>query len=544
MAIKAKLVVVFGATVSGDNIYFPHDQYGTSRYFNIGTHASGTGAALDFQSWAEGWFADLYSITNNGTSVVIEADSNGAQYNFGAVVANTPNGSFVFLQNQSYVPDPPPCDLFVFNVATQNDVNAQGVGQATINAVSSYFKEYSKDNVTWQSSNVLTGYTPGLKTAYVRDSNGCTTTTTFTIQNTGCDLAVTSLITTDETGEDLNDGTVIITASSTQGGVQYSIDDQDNYQSSGSYSGIEPGVHVVYIKDSANCLISQNFTIYAWVPPEEPGVCFNPDIVISGSMPYRFINKYCNPSDETETLFNETSFCNGDGDCYLQKLNCDDVLTLQIYYSDDDFDTTPQLNIFNYDTNVLIETIDFTYLGSGYYKVEKNVNEISNICEKRVYLTIVSYSEYYDTQYFTHAKSEPIFISNKHDCNLLLEYWNNSNYDEVIYQETGYINRMRIEAAIEVDDFPQEVEVYRKSNGVLVPLSNEITEVSILEVNYAPMYVHKKIALALSHDNVKIGNTLYVKEEQYSAAKVERYNLRKGSGKLTTRDYQSKNLIK
>jgi hypothetical protein len=65
-----------------------------------------------------------------------------------------------------------------------------------------------------------------------------------------------------------------------------------------------------------------------------------------------------------------------------------------------------------------------------------------------------------------------------------------------------------------------------------------------LEVNYAPMYVHKIIALALSHDNVKIGNTLYVKEEPYTAEKVERYTLRKGSGKLTTQNYQSKNLIK
>jgi hypothetical protein len=215
-----------------------------------------------------------------------------------------------------------------------------------------------------------------------------------------------------------------------------------------------------------------------------------------------------------------------------------------IYYLDEEFLTIPVLKIRDFFTDAVISTVSFTSLDSGYYKIEKNINEIANICEKRVYLEIKSKSTESATEYYTHAISEPIWISDYHDCNLLLEYWNNSNYRGILYEDTAYINKMRIEAKVEADEYPQESEVYRKSNGQVVKLSELITEVSTLEVNYAPMYVHKIIALALSHDNVKIGNTLYVKEEPYTAEKVERYSLRKGSGKLTTQNYQSKNLIK
>jgi hypothetical protein len=49
-------------------------------------------------------------------------------------------------------------------------------GTATINATSSYTIEYSKDNVTWQFSNVFNALEPGTYTFYLRDSNGCTLT--------------------------------------------------------------------------------------------------------------------------------------------------------------------------------------------------------------------------------------------------------------------------------------------------------------------------------------------------------------------------------
>ena len=111
------------------------------------------------------------------------------------------------------------------------------------------------------------------------------------------------------------------------------------------------------------------------------------------------------------------------------------------------------------------------------------------------------------------------------------------------YEETGYINNLRIEGIFDEEDLPQESEVYVKSNGQRVLLSEVITEVWSLEVGHSPFYLHKIIALALSHDHVRINGREYVKEEPYSFERIKDYSLRKGLGKLTAKTYQSKNLI-
>lgn len=461
-----------------------------------------------------------------------------------------PNGSYNYYDNEEMLMGnfdidcvvSPPCDLVINSVVVTPDKNSAGTGKITVNATSTYPIEYSKDNYTWQSSNILAGYTPGTYTVYTRDSNFCyVRKENVEVTNTACDLVITSLVKTDETAEDANNGTVTVTASDPA--ATFNIDG-GLYQSSGTFTGLAPGVHTVYVKDAVNCTSFQNFTINAFDPPiVEPEECFNPELVLPEVLPYRFVKKHCNPVDDNDSLYNETQECAGYKPCYYQPVSCSDLLTLQIYYLDEEFSTVPKLSIIDDDTKEKLYTLAFTDIGSGYYKIEKNISELPEICEKRVYLEIVSYSSTFDTVYYTHARSEGIKVTNHLDCNLLLEYWNDSDYEDVLYEDTGYINNLRLEAICEEEELLQEIEVYVKSNGYRQQLSETISEVWRFEVNHAPFYLHKIIALALSHQHVRINGREYVKEEPYTAERIPNYSLRKGLGKLTAKNYQSKNLI-
>jgi hypothetical protein len=66
------------------------------------------------------------------------------------------------------------CDLALGSPAyTKTDETGVGAnnGTITLNATSSYTRQYSLDNATWQSSNVFTGKAPGVYTGYIRDTN-------------------------------------------------------------------------------------------------------------------------------------------------------------------------------------------------------------------------------------------------------------------------------------------------------------------------------------------------------------------------------------
>lgn len=359
-----------------------------------------------------------------------------------------------------------------------------------------------------------------------------------------CTLLIGSVTPTDETGEDLNDGSVDSSTSGAFGAPAYSLDGVAFVETS-LFTGLAPGDYTYYVRDENDCLVTQSFTIQAFnVPdPEIPGECFDPTLVISELNPYRFVIKHCSEEDNTEKLYSETEMCGVHQPCYFQPVKCTDIFTLQLYYIDEVFSTIPRLRIVDYESQAILYTLDFIDILSGFYKLDQNISDLPDICEKRVYLEVVSYSEFHDLEYYVHAKSEPIKVSNNMNCNLLLEYWNDSDYNEMRYEDTDYINKLRLEAICDEEELPQDSTVYVKSNGERVLISETIHEVWNLEVNYAPFYVHKKIALALSHQHVRINGREYVKEEPYSFERVPKFALRKGLGKLSAKNYQSKNLI-
>jgi len=540
---KSHLVVEFVNAAVTDSITFPSvDGAGTSKKFTFPSGMDGPTAAAALVSW---WTSNVgltnYSVTASGSATTILALADGATWNIGYPIIVNSNGSNINI----YYNPVPPCDLAISSVVVANDTNASGVGKITVNATSSFTIEYRLNpDGAWQTSNVFSGLNSGNYTVVLRDYNGCFGAANVDIANQACNIRISSFTYTNETGTDLNDGTATIAATSIQTGIVFSLDG-GIFQSSGFFTGIAPGVHSIAVRDAALCYTFNNFEILEFVDevPPIPEECFNPALVIAEAIPYRFVLKHCNELDDLDKLYFESDLCGVYQPCYAQPLKCTDVLTLQLYYLEEEFSTIPKLSVIDMTTKSVLYSLPFIDLGGGYYSIAKNVSELPLICNKTVYLEVKSYLAYNDTEYFTHARSEAIRASNWLDCNILIKYWNDADYEGIKYEGTGYINHLRLEAIFDEENLPQEIEVYTKSNGYIVPLYETIKEVWNIDVSYVPYYLHKIITVALSHQHVSIEGREYVKEEPYTFERVPKYALRRGIGKLSKKTYQSKNLV-
>lgn len=111
--------------------------------------------------------------------------------------------------------------------------------------------QYSKDDVTYQVSNVLTGFGAGTYTVWVRDVNLCKKSVTITIINLTGPTA-TAVGTPTSCG--VNNGTITVTATGGTFPLQYSINGGTTYQGSSVFTSLAPGTYSVVVKDARNCL--------------------------------------------------------------------------------------------------------------------------------------------------------------------------------------------------------------------------------------------------------------------------------------------------
>jgi hypothetical protein len=132
----------------------------------------------------------------------------------------------------------------------------------------------------------------------------------------------------------------------------------------------------------------------------------------------------------------------------------------------------------------------------------------------------------------TEAKSEPIKISAYHHCLTKFEYWNDDSYDNVDYS-AGYRNILYVGATFEMAKYPEESKVYLKSNGVTKKLSGRLKKLIPMKTDFIPAYMHEKMAIIFSHDNVEINGVAYVKEGEYQINSIDKYTLAQGSTDLT-----------
>lgn len=81
-----------------------------------------------------------------------------------------------------------------------------------------------------------------------------------------CDAAINSINVSNESAQDAKDGAATINASSSVGGLQYSLDGA-SYRSGNTFNKLAPNTYTAYIKDTNGCAATQRFTVLAYNNP-------------------------------------------------------------------------------------------------------------------------------------------------------------------------------------------------------------------------------------------------------------------------------------
>ncbi len=233
--------------------------------------------------WSNGYIGDTLSNIGAGSYLVTVTDANGC---FAAAPLDFQN--------------PPPLTFYV----SSSDPSDCGVndGIILINAtggVGTY--EYSINGTTWQSSNAFTGLAPGMFKTFVRNSFG-----TCEVGPINEILGIPEAPTTDNitvinpTASGSNDGGILVTASGSGIGLEYSIDGV-SWQSSNLFQGLSEGTYNVYVKyKSLNCISTSEVTLVVGggVIGNSSGTSYCSD----GENGTQIVNKFYIPFPEDQVL--------------------------------------------------------------------------------------------------------------------------------------------------------------------------------------------------------------------------------------------------
>lgn len=174
-----------------------------------------------------------------------------AYYKFNNNLLNSANGSFngTAVGSISYGPEPPVIAQFAIASVVPVNISCFGLnnGSVTVSASGSGV-QYAIDGGTYQTGNTFTGLTPGSHTVYVRSSEGCVLTQTFTLTQPAQPAST-------------------VNASICQG-QSYAFAGQ-NYTASGTYTVTNPGMGGC---DSTSTL---NLTVVSASGPPPPASHFN-----------------------------------------------------------------------------------------------------------------------------------------------------------------------------------------------------------------------------------------------------------------------------
>lgn len=219
--------------------------------------------------------AELFKINENGSNPAAILDLTVG----GTINNQTLAGGKLFVDDIT-IDEVIACDLAYGSPSyTKTDETGVGLGDGTItvNATSSFLKQYRLDGGAWMNSNFFSGVSVGTHTIEVQDMNGCTLAPIAGIQilafvPPSCDMSINTLITTNETGVGLNDGSATINATSTGPGPKLFSLDNVTFQTSNSFTPLAPGNYIAYVKNNdGSCLVSQAFTIQPFAAPPIAG---------------------------------------------------------------------------------------------------------------------------------------------------------------------------------------------------------------------------------------------------------------------------------
>jgi hypothetical protein len=109
---------------------------------------------------------------------------------------------------------------------------------------------YSKNDITYQASNVFTGLAPNTYTAWVKDAKGCKGSVNITLSVVPLLLNPTVVNASNCTNAD---GSIQLFKTGGTAPYTYSLDG-DNYQSDNLFTGLAAGYYTGYVKDSRTCV--------------------------------------------------------------------------------------------------------------------------------------------------------------------------------------------------------------------------------------------------------------------------------------------------
>ncbi len=236
------------------------------------------------------------AINSSGGTPPLEYSLNNANYSTGNAFSNLAAGNYT-----AYVKDASGCTtsttttlnatpaLTITGVSKIDPAACSVNGSITISASGGTAPlQYSLDDVNYSVTNLFSNLPAGNYTAYVKDVNGCTTSTSATLNPTS-PVVITGLSNTDPSACNA-DGAITINSSGGTPPLQYSLDDI-NYFSTNTFSNLAAGSYTAYTKDVNGCATSTTTSLTAApalvvivISKTDPSACIaNGDLTISAS---------------------------------------------------------------------------------------------------------------------------------------------------------------------------------------------------------------------------------------------------------------------
>ncbi len=195
------------------------------------------------------------AIYATGGTAPLQYSINGNIFQAGNVFNNLASGNYTVVvkdangctrsQIVTVAASPGPTVIATATIAACNNTN----GSITATGTGVEPLQYSINGVFYQTSNIFTGLAAGSYTITVKDANGCTNTTTITVNNSSGPSA--SAFSSPASCNTAN-GSITVSATGT-GPFLYSINGF-TFQGSNTFNGLVAGNYVVYVKDAAGCI--------------------------------------------------------------------------------------------------------------------------------------------------------------------------------------------------------------------------------------------------------------------------------------------------
>ncbi|TDO68078.1 hypothetical protein EV143_1213 [Flavobacterium chryseum] len=417
---------------------------------------------------------------------------------------------------------------FIINV--NNSPNGATVIVENINT-SGLNLEYSLDGITWHTLNTFSGLTTGDFTLYVRDHLGCSFTKTFSVNEFGIQ----------------NPFFYISKSNSIRYANRITFGDSENYKTDENTLSCEVDVDVVYKEvqqfQSADIVQTQfksNFASnVAKVIKEdltEVVVPIEKKTNNIGIKDKRDARKYNIGNGKTGVYFLSGNTYNYDTNVVNGNYSLNGLLpewaTVGNYIVISNAWFLIEEVLFDESKNADIIVFSQTYTGSEIsivagsifnrfnYEVYEYAIDMANYIDQKFRVQLVNSDPNFTT--ITHL-SEELWCKVKHDDVVEIRYRNSTNTD--VYYSTGIEFKIRIPITFVKGKVDEESEVHKTDTNSIL-LSADLYEVDEFVFEPVTKEIWRKIMIALSHENVLINGTGYVKNGSFSTeGPLEKSNL-------------------